>query len=425
MAALVRLARGDARDLESRSFPWADLAQAAFEHGMLPKLAPLLLSHIPPGAEQAALRAQEQLRWNARRCLAIATESARLVGELEAGGIPAALFILVVGTALAWATGLAPSGSWSDASLGWRPPLPAAADLWRGLHVGGILPYLSVVVPMGLLDLLASLQCIESAAAAGDSYSTPASLAANGLCTIAAACFGSPFPTSIYIGHPAWKRMGARAGYSTANAIFVTVVCLTGAMALMVWAVPPDAGLAIMIWIGLIITIQAFEATDQRHWPAVLMGMVPVILAWVTFGMKTATRIGAGTGTVAFSPALVSRFHQAGFAIEGGFALEQGTFCCALILSAVTVFIIDRKFITAAAWSASAAVLSVLGLLHAWKFQPNDTVGTLPLLERLAGTAAAGTALVPAAGFAIGYASLAAVLLLVRVFAEPDPRQAG
>jgi hypothetical protein len=89
------------------------------------------------------------------------------------------------------------------------------------------------------------------------------------------------------------------------------------------------------------------------------------------------------------------------------------------------VFIIDRKFITAAAWSASAAVLSVLGLLHAWKFQPNDTVGTLPLLERLAGTAAAGTALVPAAGFAIGYASLAAVLLLVRVFAEPDPRQAG
>jgi AGZA family xanthine/uracil permease-like MFS transporter len=339
------------------------------------------------------------------------------------GGIPAALFILVVGTALAWATGLAPSGSWSSADLGWRPPLWGVPDLWRGLHAGGLLPYLSVIVPMALLDLLASLQCVESAAAAGDSYSTRSSLVVNGLCTAAAACFGSPFPTSIYIGHPAWKRMGARAGYSTANALFVTAICLTGGMALVVWAVPPDAGLAIIIWIGLIITVQAFEATDRRHWPAVLLGMVPVILAWVTFGMKTAARIGAGASPVPFSASLVSDFHRAGFAIEGGFALEQGTFCCALILSAITVFIIDRKFVTAALWSLTAAVLSLLGILHAWKFQPNDTVGTIPLLERLAGPLASGTAAVPALGYAIGYASLAAILLLVRCFAVPDERQ--
>jgi adenine/guanine/hypoxanthine permease len=339
-------------------------------------------------------------------------------------GIPAALCVLAVGTALAWMTGLAPSGSWSSADLGWRPPLLAVADLWNGLHAGGILPYFSVIVPMALLDLLASLQCIESAAAAGDSYSTPSSLVANGVCTIAAACFGSPFPTSIYIGHPAWKRMGARAGYSTANAIFVTAVCLTGGMALVVWAVPPDAGLAIMIWIGFIITIQAFEATDRRHWPAVIMGMVPVILAWVTFAMKTAARIGAGSvssGSAPFSPALVADFHRAGFAIEGGFAIEQGTFCCALLLSAITVFIIDRKFATAALWCLAASALSFLGILHAWKFHPNDTVGTIPMLERLAG-GPAGAPAVPAASYAIGYASLAVILLLARVFAVPDEK---
>jgi AGZA family xanthine/uracil permease-like MFS transporter len=346
-------------------------------------------------------------------------------GMKPRGGIPAALFIVVVGTALAWATGLAPSGSWSAADLGWRPPLPAAAELWRALHAGGVLPYLSVIVPMGLLDLLASLQCIESAAAAGDSYSTPSSLAANGLCTFAAACFGSPFPTSIYIGHPAWKRMGARAGYSTANAVFLTVLCLTGAMSVVVWAVPPDTGLAIIIWIGFIITIQAFETTDRRHWPAVLVGMIPVILAWVTFAMKTAARIGAESvsSSLPFNPALVSRFHDAGFAIEGGFAIEQGTFCCALILSAITVFIVDRKFVTAALWSLAAGALSSMGVLHAWRFQPNDTVGTIPLLERMAGGAARGTPLIPAASFAIGYVCLAAILLLVRVFAEPDGRQ--
>jgi len=335
------------------------------------------------------------------------------------GGVPAALVILVVGAALAWATGLAPAGEWSSADLGLRLPRAAFADLSSGLRAGSVIPYLAVIVPMGLLDLIASLQCIESAAAAGDSYSTAASLAVNGLCTFAAACFGSPFPTSLYIGHPAWKRMGARAGYSTANALFVTALCLTGGMALVLWAVPPDAGLAIMIWIGFIITIQAFEATDRRHWPAVLMGMVPVVLAWVTFAMKTAVRLGAGAAGAPFSAALIASFHRAGFVIEGGFAIEQGTFVCALILAAITVFIIDRKLVTAALWSLAAAALSLLGLLHAWKLQPNDTVGTIPLLERLAGRPAAGAALFPAAAYAIAYAGLAAILLLARWFAEP------
>ena len=132
--------------------------------------------------------------------------------------------------------------------------------------------------------------------------------------------------------------------------------------------------------------------------------------------------ISSGASSGIFSPGLVSDFHRAGFAIEGGFAIEQGTFCCALILSAITVFVIDRKFATAAIWAMIAAALSFFGVLHAWKFQPNDTVGTIPLLERLAGAHAGGAAAVPAASYAIGYTILAAILLLVRLFAVPDER---
>ena len=337
-------------------------------------------------------------------------------------GVPPALFILIVGAGLAWLTGLAPLGSWSAADLGWRPPQLAVAAIMQGIKAGGILPYLAVIIPIGLLDLLASLQCIESAAASGDRYSTPTSLAVNGLCTLAAACFGSPFPTSLYIGHPAWKQMGSRAGYSTANAVFVTAVCMTGSMALIVWAVPPDAGLAIIIWIGFIIMLQAFEATERRHWPAVIVGMVPVVLAWVTFTMKTSVRIGGGAAgsAVQFSPALVDQFHRAGFAIEGGFAIEQGTFCCALLLSAITVFIIDRRFGRAAIWALVAAAMSAVGLLHAWKFEPNDTVGTIPLIDRWAGKLTGP--LMPAADFALGYAGLAVILLLARWFTVPDSK---
>jgi AGZA family xanthine/uracil permease-like MFS transporter len=347
-------------------------------------------------------------------------------GELKPrGGVPPALVVLAVGAALAWATGLAPVGRLTLGDISWRLPVPAVADVLGGFAGGQILPYLSVILPMGLLNLLASLQCIESAAAAGDSYSPRSSLMVNGACTFAAACFGSPFPTSLYIGHPAWKRMGARAGYSTANGIFMTFVCLTGAMSPIAWAVPADCGLAIIIWIGFIITIQAFETAPRRHWPAVIMGMVPVILAWTTFSMASAARIaGAGSASgPAFGSKLLSSFHDAGISIEGGFAIGQGTFCSALILSTITVLVIDRKLALAALWSLAASVLSLLGFLHSWRFVPSDAVGSMPLVDWLVGAPRTSASLFPASPYAIAYACLAAVLLLAKVFTVHDRPQ--
>jgi len=340
-------------------------------------------------------------------------------------GVPAALVVLVVGTALSWFMGLAPHGLRPTGSLGWHPPLPVIADLWGGFRNGQFWPYLSVIIPMGLLNLLASLQCIESASAAGDSYSSRSSLAVNGLCTLAAACFGSPFPTSIYIGHPAWKRMGARAGYSTLNGLFITVVCLTGSMALISWAVPADAGLAIIIWIGLIITVQSFEVTPQRHWPAVVLGIVPVILAWTTFFTKNALRIG-GYGAapgLEFSQRLLDAFHANGTFIEGGFAIEQGTFYCALVLATVTVYVIERRLVAAAFWSLAASGLCLLGLLHSWRFTTSDTVSALPLIEHFTNPTLLKGGLFPALAYAEGYAGMAVVLLAARWFTAPTSKK--
>ena len=337
------------------------------------------------------------------------------------GGVPPALVVLAVGTGLAWMTGLAPGAPVPAGTIGAHLPIYVAGDLLSGLRNGEFLPYLSVIIPMGLLNLLASIQCLESAAVAGDSFSPRSTLAVNALCTLGAAAFGSPFPTSLYIGHPAWKQMGARAGYSTLNGIFVTAVCLTGSVAAIGRVVPADTGLAIIIWVGLIITVQAFEAAPPRHWPAVLLGMVPVLMAWTTFMIKNSLR-AAGVGD--FGPALVGSFHGAGMEIEGGFAAEQGAFFAALILSSATVLIIERRLVAAAAWFGAASVLSLLGLMHAWRFAGADTVGSLPLLDRLTGALHPGP-LYPAAGYAGAYAVIAACLLLARVFTVPDRPQPG
>jgi hypothetical protein len=166
------------------------------------------------------------------------------------GGLPGGFVAVAVGAALAWITGIAPVGA-APMGSGWHLPLPTVGDLLTGLAGGHLLPYMSVIVPMGLFNVVGSLQNIESAEAAGDRYPTAPSLAVNGLGSVAAACFGSCFPTTIYIGHPGWKAMGARAGYSVLNGAFATIVCLTGTLAYIAWAVPVDAGMAIVLWIGL------------------------------------------------------------------------------------------------------------------------------------------------------------------------------
>ncbi|MEM6925634.1 MAG: NCS2 family permease, partial [Myxococcota bacterium] len=247
-------------------------------------------------------------------------------------------------------------------------------------------------------------QNIESAEAAGDRYETAPSLAVNGAGTIAAALFGSPFPTTIYIGHPGWKAMGARAGYSVLNAVFVTVLALTGTLAAVAWAVPIDAGMAIVLWIGIVITAQAFTATPRHHAPAVVVGLLPGVGAWGALMAKNGLRAaGLGTPEAPFDASLIDAFRASDTWIHGAFALEQGFIFSAMILAAATVGIIERQFVRAAGWCAVGALLSLTGLMHGYRVTIGDTA----------------IALGPAWPWVAGYATVAVVLVVARFVTEP------
>src|SRR5262249_6262570 len=161
------------------------------------------------------------------------------------------------------------------------------------------------------------------------------------------------------IGHPGWKALGARAGYSVLNGLFFTAVCLGGLMGYFAWAVPVDAGMAIVLWIGLVITAQAFQATPARHAPAVGVGLPPGVAAWGVLMIKTALRV-AGTP---FTEHLVGAFKGSDVYIGGGFALEQGFIFTSMILAAATVAVIERHFIAASLWACLAGLLSLTGLI--------------------------------------------------------------
>jgi AGZA family xanthine/uracil permease-like MFS transporter len=188
--------------------------------------------------------------------------------------------------------------------------------------------------------------------------------------------------------------------------VFVTAVCFTGTLGWIAWAIPIDAGGAIVLWIGIVISAQAFAATPREHAPAVVVGMLPGIAGWGALMAKNGLRAaGLGGSAGPFSQNLIAEFQKSDTWIHGAFALEQGFLFTAMILAAATVAVIERRFTGAAAWCGLAALLSLSGLMHSYQWTFADTA----------------LSLTPAWPFVVGYA----VMALVFVTAPWTTREGG
>jgi len=303
-------------------------------------------------------------------------------------GLPGGFLAVLVGTLIAWIGPLFLPNSIiehamsveavkeSTSSLGLHLPkyageglfdLIARPSIWQG--------YLTVIVPMGLFNLLGSLQNIESAEAAGDQFHTGMSLAANGIGTISAALLGSCFPTTIYIGHPGWKGLGAKSKYSALNGIVIALAAFTGCLTLISTVIPLDAGMAIILWIGLIITAQAFQTTPNPHAPAVAMGLFPAIAAWGFTVVAGAFNAAEGISLKALlSNRGIYDANVNDFLIHGLIVLERGYIFTCLLLAAIGAELIEKRYFQAAFWSGIAALLTYLGLMHAYQIPTGNVV---------------------------------------------------
>ena len=342
-------------------------------------------------------------------------------------GLPGGLIAVAAGTACAWVLPLV-FPAWGGPAMstaavtkawelrGWCLPQFVGGLLWEMLQKPNEwIGFLSVIVPMGLFNVIGSLQNIESAEAAGDRYNTATSLAINGVGTISAALFGSCFPTTIYIGHPGWKGLGARAGYSTLNGIAVTAICLTGTVALINSVVPMQAGIAIVLWIGIIITAQAFQATPADHAPAVAIGLFPAIAAWGATVMIGAFFVAGGKSAQELLTANPAQDVN-GFLIHGMLIMERGYIFTCMILAAISALLIDRKFFAAAVWSAVGALCAGIGLTHSYQLS-----GNIVDYQFVFAPTAPGFLAFHATGIAIGYVFFAIVFVAFGIYHRRNP----
>src|SRR5258708_8125861 len=120
----------------------------------------------------------------------------------------------------------------------------------------------------------------EGAAAAGTCDPTRRVRLADGVVSLIGCLMGNPFINAVYIGHPGWKAMGGRMGYSAATGIMVIILSWFGIISLMLALVPLVAILPILLYIGMLIGAQAFQTTPPSHAPAIVLALTPHLAAW-------------------------------------------------------------------------------------------------------------------------------------------------
>ncbi len=280
-------------------------------------------------------------------------------------GLPGGLAAVLAGTVLAWLatwTGLDPlmdpaAVGAAFGEFGLHLPLPSAHVI-QGLRDIG--PILVTAVPLGIYNFTEGMNNVESASAAGDDYNLRKVLLADGVGAIAGAVLGSPFPPAVYIGHPGWKAVGGRIGYSLATGIVIALVCFLGLTALLLAIVPLVSILPILLFIGLVIGAQAFEATPARHAPAVILALLPNVAEWAK------TQIDGALAAAGTSAAQVGMDKLAGNGViyRGMELFGGGATLAGLILGAIAAFIIDRKFDKAGLYALIGAVFAFFGFIN-------------------------------------------------------------
>ncbi len=296
---------------------------------------------------------------------ALAVILATLTARWELPGrLPGALAALIVGSAVYYGMHLLGLGPGAGGEPGFRAsglrvvlPMPAADWLvWIGLNWREAVSYLPVAIPLALATVVGGIDCTESASAAGDDYPTGQIIAVEGFATLVGGLFGGVIQSTPYIGHPAYKAMGARAGYTLATALIVGGAGVFGYFDWIFLAIPRAVVFPILIFVGLEITAQSFHATPRRHFPAVALACVPA-LAYLALFASNLVLPEIGKPFSALRPETL----QTLLTIQ---ILANGFIITSLLWSTTLAHLIDGKVRAAAMTTALASVFALFGVIH-------------------------------------------------------------
>jgi AGZA family xanthine/uracil permease-like MFS transporter len=225
-------------------------------------------------------------------------------------------------------------------------------------------------------------------------------LTADGVVSLIGCLMGNPFINAVYIGHPGWKAMGGRIGYSAATGIMVVLLSWFGIISVLLALVPVVAISPILLYIGMLIGAQAFQTTPVKHAPAIVLALTPHLAAWAKLQIDTmlgstlnaAQAVGglAADKVGAVKTAAIAALPQQGVLYHGLEVMGGGSILAGLILGAVGVFVIERDFAKASAFAFAGAVLTYFGFMHGEAVGIGGGLGVTPSVALAYAVVAAG-----------------------------------
>jgi AGZA family xanthine/uracil permease-like MFS transporter len=309
-------------------------------------------------------------------------------GNINTGPVPGALVVILVGAISGWLIGdkwdpFAPEvyeskfktveGALSYTGFFYPHFLPV--ESLKDLPVV-LSEYMSVILPVAFTGAAGTLLNVYSAKEAGDEYPLREAMVIDGLTTVVAGLFASPFGTCVYVGHPSYKKRGGKYVYSIMSCVLFSLLAMSGLFAIIQALVPPSAVAPIILFVGLSVNLDAFAATPTRHLPIATLGLFPVVCEYIK---------------------------KADFGGDFKFLypLALGSLLTGVIWVSMLVLVTDRRYTGAAMWAVGGAICASCGLIH-------QKAVFLPFTGESWTRPWKGTS---AAALSIGYALLALVLV--------------
>jgi AGZA family xanthine/uracil permease-like MFS transporter len=259
--------------------------------------------------------------------------------------------------------------------MSFQLPFVVSAGPLRALALA--LPYMSVIAPIAIYQVLQDVAGVEGAAAAGDDYDARAVVAWDGIGTLAAGLAGSVITPVVYAMHPAYKGIGARIGFAFWTPVIYLLVVVSGLTLYIAQLFPWSILSAMIAYVSIGVGMATLARVDRKYLSAVLLGFVLPAGAVVAAAVNSAIpalRLSAANPEV--QAALNGSIYWS--SVQG---LGNGFLFLVLVVAALVTEMIDRNFGRAAVWCLIAAGFSWLGLMHsavvAWGAQPMYAAGWL------------------------------------------------
>jgi adenine/guanine/hypoxanthine permease len=260
---------------------------------------------------------------------------------------------------------------------GWALSFPFVASTGPLRSVALALPYLSVIAPIAIYQVLQDIASVEGANAVGDNYDARSLVACDGIATLLCGVAGSVITPVIYALHPPYKAMGARIGFALWTPIIFLGVVVSG-LTLFISQLFPWPILAAMIaYVSVGVGIATLRRVDPKYLSAVLLGLVLPTGAVVSAAVNSALlSVKVSTANPDVQSALNRSIYWG--SLQG---LGSGFLFLVLIVASLITEMINRNFGRAAIWCLVAAGFSWLGLMHSpifrWGAQPKYAAGWL------------------------------------------------